>query len=187
MTKRKRVLVIHPKDRSTDFLCPIYAPVKNKTVIRESISKDLLIDYIKQHDRIMMMGHGCPVGLFNIGWEDFNGLIIDINMVPYLKDKDCVYIWCDADRFVNYHGLKGFYSGMFVSEISEAYWMGIKLKGREQYARNVKESNEKFSEIVSRHINKTVKGIYESVRQEYGLLAETNPIALYNNERLYLR
>ena len=76
---------------------------------------------------------------------------------------------------------------MFVSEISEAYWCRIELKGREQYARNVKESNEKFSEIVSRHINKTVKNIYESVRQEYGLLAETNPVALYNNERLYLR
>lgn len=134
-----------------------------------------------------MMGHGSPWGLFNIGWVDFNGYIINISMVKYLKDKECICIWCNADKFVNYHNLKGFYSGMFVSEVSEAYCMGVKLKGMKQYIDNVKESNEKFSEIVSKYINKKSKIIYEKVRQEYGLLAENNPVALYNNERLYLR
>jgi len=184
-----KTLVIHPADRSTDFLCPIYAPIKNKTVIRQSISKKLLIYHIKHHDRIIMMGHGSPHGLFSIGWDwkDYDGFIINISMVKYLKDKDCVCIWCNADQFVNYHGLKGFYSGMFVSELSEAYYCRVPFISPIIGRGYVKESNEKFSEIVSRHIRKTAKTIYESVRQEYGLLAETNPVALYNNQRLYLR
>lgn len=53
-----KTLVIHPADRSTDFLCPIYEPVKNKTVITGGITKEHLRKYIRDHDRIQIMGHG---------------------------------------------------------------------------------------------------------------------------------
>jgi hypothetical protein len=186
MRTKIKTLVIHPEDRSTDFLCPIYASIKNKTVIRSGYTKTEIIELIKSHDRIMMMGHGCPVGLFNCGrFKDIqSGCVIDMSMVRYLKDKDCVCIWCNADQFVNRHELKGFYSGMFISEVSEAYWYARIPKPSKKM---VTKSNNKFSEILSKHINKKSKTIYNKVRQEYGILAKTNPVALYNNERLYLR
>jgi hypothetical protein len=181
----KKTLVIHPKDFSTDFLSPIYAPVKNKKVITGGVSKDEVRELIKSHDRIMMMGHGTPMGLMSINrfGPDARGYIIDESMVEVLKDKECVFIWCNADEFVNKYNLKGFYSGMFISEYGEAYYCGVRYVRKGQ----VEESNDRFAAVVSSYINKGVKKLYESVRQEYGVLAETNPIASYNNERIYLR
>ena len=37
-----KTLIIHPNDRSTDFLSPIYQSVINATVITGGISKDEL-------------------------------------------------------------------------------------------------------------------------------------------------
>jgi len=62
-----KTLVIHPDDRSTDFLSPIYEPVKNKTVITGGITKEQLRKHIQDHDRILMMGHGSPAGLVSVG------------------------------------------------------------------------------------------------------------------------
>lgn len=58
-------LVIHPDNRSTDFLKVIYEG-KDYTVLqnREQINRKLLtLNLIKNHDRIIMMGHGGPYGL----------------------------------------------------------------------------------------------------------------------------
>jgi hypothetical protein len=183
MKKVVKTLVIHPDDRSTDFLKPIYENVPNKTVITGRVSKYDVIKLMETHDRIMMMGHGSPGGLFNRNFTFCNGFIIDDTMVPLLKEKnDNVYIWCDADQFVRRHNLKGFFSGMFVSEVGEAYYMRVK----EPNQRMVDESNDTFSEIVSRHITKKPKEMYEQVKQEYGVLADTNPVASYNLKRLFL-
>ena len=138
---------------------------------------------IREHDRVMMMGHGSPGGLFSIGkFKNCGAYIIDQGMVPLLKQKDnSVFIWCNADKFVEVFGLKGFYSGMFISEVGEAYYCG--LPGTEQD--QVDESNYGFVNIIAKHINEDKELIHENVTKEYGLIAETNPIALYNNNRLY--
>jgi hypothetical protein len=103
-------------------------------------------------------------------------------MVPALNEKDnSVFIWCNADKFVNTFKLKGFYSGMFISEVGEAYYCG--LPGTEQ--EQVDESNFKFVNIISKYINEDKNIIHEKVTKEYGLIAEENPVALYNNNRLY--
>ena len=60
-----KTLVIHPEDKSTDFLSPIYAPITNKTVIKGGIYKSELQGLIESHDRIIMLGHGAPYGLLN--------------------------------------------------------------------------------------------------------------------------
>jgi hypothetical protein len=103
-------------------------------------------------------------------------------MVSLLKEKDnSVFIWCNADQFVEYHGLEGFYSGMFISEVGEANYCG--LPGMDQS--EVDESNYAFVNIISKYINEDKNIIHENVKKEYGILAEENPIALYNNNRLY--
>lgn len=178
-----KTLIIHPEDASTSFLDIVYTPIEDKTIITGGVSKTDVIKLINEHDRIMMMGHGSPGGLFSVGKFPGSGAyIIDQTIVPYLKNKDnSVFIWCNADRFVDVFGLKGFYSGMFISEVGEAYYCG--LPGTEQD--QVDESNYGFCNIISKYINNDKNIMYENVTKEYGLIAEQNPVAFYNNNRLY--
>ena len=75
-----KTLIIHPDDRSTDFLRAIYAPLKNYTLITMGTRKEVN-ELIKSHDRIIMCGHGTPYGLLSVG--KFEGsFIIDYNTVP---------------------------------------------------------------------------------------------------------
>ena len=131
-----------------------------------------------------MCGHGAPMGLFSVGqFPKSNGFIIDETMIDVLSKKDnSIFIWCNADKFVNYYGLKGFYSGMFISEVGEAYYCG--LPGTKQDV--VDESNYGFCELLSECINEPQDIMYESIKKEYGKIAVENPVALYNHNRLYL-
>ena len=183
-----KTLIIHPADNSTSFLDIVYESIPNKTVITGGISKDDVKKLIQEHDRVMMMGHGSPSGLFSVGQFDNvgggygGGFIIDQSMVSLLKEKDnSVFIWCNADKFVEYYELKGFYSGMFISEVGEATYCG--LPGTPQDV--VDESNYGFVNIIAKHINEDTESIYDKVRNEYGFIAEENPVALYNHKRLY--
>ena len=49
----------------------------------------------------------------------------------------------------------------------------------------VDESNYGFVNIIAKYINENTDNIHENVKNEYGLIAENNPVALYNNNRLY--
>lgn len=190
-TKVIKTLVIHPMDRSTDFLKPIYENVLNKTVITGGgMDVKEVNELIKSHDRVMMMGHGCPSGLFSVGqFRNSYGLVISHETVELLKEKtDNVYIWCNADMFVNDHELKGFYSGMFVSEVGEAWGCIRNMKGdRRTIQEEVTLSNNTFAEITGKYINNPSTVIHENVVREYGELAQTSVVAQYNNERLYVR
>jgi hypothetical protein len=179
-----KTLIVHPKDDTTSFLDIVYTPIPNKTVITGGISKEDLRELIEQHDRVMMMGHGSPGGLFSVGqFKDTHGFIIDHTMVPLLEKKDnSVFIWCNADMFVDRYDLKGFYSGMFISEVGEANYCGLPGMGQDV----VDESNYGFCHILAECINESNETIYEKVKNEYGLIAENNPVAYYNNNRLYL-
>ena len=182
-------LIVHPKDHSTTFLDIVYKDIPNQTLITGGISKTELKELIKEHDRVMMMGHGSPHGLFSVGqfknedWKYSSGYIIDQEMVPLLEEKEHnVYIWCWASTFVENNNLKGFSSGMFISEVGEANAM--KVYGTDQDI--VDESNYGFVNIVNKFINEDSNTIYDNVIKEYGLIAEQNPIALYNHNRIKL-
>jgi hypothetical protein len=189
-----KTLVIHPDDPSTDFLSPIYDNIFQATVVTGGVSKEELKQMIIYHDRVIMLGHGSPHGLFSVGMfrddpsviypQRFNyAYAIDSTMVEVLNQKDNnVYIWCNADQFVNRHKLKGFYSGMFISEVSEATYCG--LPGTEQD--QVDQSNHYFAQLLGEAINDPLDQAYDYVLDNYGLLTEDNAVALYNYNRLYL-
>lgn len=182
----KEVLVIHPDDRSTDFLSIIYDKIPNKKVIKSGYSYDDIVKLLPQYERVIMLGHGSPDGLFSVGkLLTYDGYIINHDIAKLLENKpECVFIWCNADRYVNRHlELRGFYSGMFISEVAEARYMG--LYGIDQQL--VDESNNGFCEILSKYINEPVSVIYGKVVEEYGVIANENPVALYNQKRLYLK
>jgi len=182
--KEMKTLIIHPTDASTDFLRPIYKNVTNSTLITGDITKAELLELAHHHDRIMMMGHGSPQGLFAVSQFPDEGhmtYIVDHSFVPALKNKDNIFIWCHANKFVETHQLNGFYSGMFISEFLEAVMYDYDVEDSV-----INESNDTFSEIVSAHANKPGDIIYKNVIELYGELAERNPIARFNFERICL-
>lgn len=184
-----KTLVIHPKDKSTDFLKPIYAGLNDVTLVTGGLNQQELIQAIQTHDQVMMMGHGSPGGLFSIGQfpigDRFSGYVIGVDTVEALSQKDNnIFIWCNADQFVNRHGLKGFYSGMFVSETSEAYYCHVKTFDQA----SVDESNDTFARQLGECLQATraPEEIHNQIKEHYGVLAATNLIAEYNHKRLYL-
>jgi hypothetical protein len=179
-----RHLIIHPKDQTTDFLKEIYAHINYKTVIDGNVSKAELIKLIDIHDQVLMLGHGSPMGLFSKNqFTNTGSYIIDESVAGSLRKKtNNVFIWCFADQFVKRNGLNGFYSGMFISEVSEAFSWGYYVSNRNL----IDESNERFASIVSKHIHQPLDELYENVIQEYAIMAKANPIAQFNMERLYL-
>ena len=179
-----KTLIIHPADSTTDFLKPIYASIKDKTVINGGVSKSELQTLIKSHHRVIMLGHGSPDGLFSIGqFPDSGAYIIDESTVKYLNNKsENVFIWCHANLFTLKFGLTGFYSGMFISEVEEAMYLSMCCTDWHR----INESNQQFASITSKYIDEPLDVLYENVLHEYGKLAKTNHIAEYNLNRLFL-
>jgi hypothetical protein len=114
-----------------------------------------------------MMGHGSPMGLFYT--------VIDSEMVYLLKEKECVCIWCNADKFVEKYHLRGFYTGMFISEVSEAKYFNIPTNQP-----NVAWSNDLFARKMSRFIDSP--NLLNEIKSSY---KGDCPVITYNNERLY--
>jgi len=111
-----KTLVIHPKDASTDFLKKIYDG-RGWTEVNSRIPKRDMKTLIKEHDRVIILGHGTEKGLFDP--ETYLPLI-DSNYVYLLREKQVIAIWCNADVFFLKYGLKGLYTGMIISEYGEA-------------------------------------------------------------------
>ena len=153
-----KALIIHPADHTTDFLKTTYESLPNKTIITGGVSKDDVIKMIQSHDRVMMMGHGSPLSLLSMGqFNSTNGYIIDHTIVPCLKEKtQSIFIWCDANIFVEYNGLSGIYTGMFISEVREAIYCGLPNSNQEM----VDESNTAFCGALLKVIGEECDVIY---------------------------
>ena len=83
----EKTLVIHPSDSSTDFLKPIYSGLENAVVLTGGLTKEEVREAIEKSDRIIMLGHGSPFGLFSVGrFQSTNGYIIDNTMVDVLSN-----------------------------------------------------------------------------------------------------
>lgn len=178
----KDILVIHPADTSTDFLSIIYSNM-NATVIRQSIPKSRLKELMKKADRIIMLGHGTESGMGFVkydgsGYPIYITTLIDSSLVYLLREKkDNVFIWCNADKFVEKYKLSGFSTGMFISETNEAYIFDVKATEKEVY-----ESNLRFATVVRNHISKNGENLKNLIKEDYDLESD---VAKYNHSRLY--
>lgn len=175
-------LIIHPEDRSTDFLKPLYVDRADATVVTHGRTKrDRLREMMAEADQVIMMGHGSGFGLF-CGPTGY-GHMVDRTFVDVLREKDnSIFIWCNADKFVRFHKLKGFYSGMFISEMSEARYCKLPWWTNEEH---VQESNAGFTEAMRSIDLIEPAQSCEAVKTLYGQMAQHNPVAGYNHERLY--
>lgn len=166
-----KTLVIHPDDRTTDFLKTIYEGKDYTVMTDRKLPIVYVLKQVKLHDRIMMMGHGSPGGL--IGHFD---LFRTPEFIELLRKKQCVCIWCNADQYVERFGITGFYTGMFISEVSEARYFGIQVdKEHINYSNNLFVKH--FREVQdSPTVLSDIKQLYADEKSE---------VINFNNERLY--
>jgi hypothetical protein len=261
-----KTLVIHPKDKTTDFLKPIYHG-RDWTVITGG-TKEEVRKAIDEHDHIIMMGHGTPQGLLSVGQFnkparkpyskptikpiakpsaairesagsgpvtnkhitsyygspkqepvvdrepgsdddlDMNdwftdrqvgsattryvptipvgyttSYVIDDTNAEQLRRKKVTAIWCNADQYMEWNDLSGFYTGMFVSDTSEAMMIGT--ADTEQWM--VDESNFEFARLMRELIVLPNSDTLTELKNRYGRLAQRNAVAKYNCLRLYSR
>ena len=178
-----KTLVLHPDDRSTDFLKPIYANIKRKTVIVKDTSRDVLLALIRSHDMIIMLGHGSSSGLFNVSGIGKGVMVIGESIVEELRGKQLIAIWCNCDKFIERHDLNALYSGMFISEVSEARYCGV--QGDQAM---VDESNSTFAVLLGNMLSETsmdLEKTFDMVLESYEELGEVNTVAKYNSDRFY--
>ena len=166
-------LVIHIQDYTTDFLSAIYDDKGWDIITDPYLEPDDVADAIIDHERVVLLGHGSPAGLIG-GY----GFIVDDTIAPLLMDKQLIAIWCNADLYVKNHGLKGFYSGMFISETSEAEFHNISADKT-----TIDNSNILFASALGEYIDS--KNILENVKREYR--DDSDPIINFNRKRLYSR
>lgn len=257
-----KILVIHPKDKSTDFLKPIYHGRSDVTVITGGCTREDVNKAIDEHDHIVMLGHGTPQGL--LAMNQFNGkpkravkpstairksagngpvktqhvkefytpsqtlldklperepgcddeddwfsgrsvggysgsaytggysgtftslttgYVIDDSNADQLRGKKLTAIWCNADQYMEWNDLSGFYTGMFVSEEGEAKMIGCADTEKWQ----VEEQNYAFVEVIRRYLDLDGPTMHVALESHYGPLADRNAVAKYNLKRFYTR
>jgi hypothetical protein len=185
------ILVIHPDDRSTDFLKPSYEGL-NATVITQPNQMYNLKETVKNHNRIIMMGHGAPSGLFMPlirgiqmnGYgelEEYNTYAIGREFSDILREKRIAAIWCNADGYVVPNDLHGFYTGMAISELCEADYCGVRGCNIEE----LNESSTKFTLALKEALKVDSPESVNIFKEMYH--NPNNPIMVYNRQRIYFR
>ena len=179
----KSTLVIHPDDPSTTFLNYIYQDLPNTTVVTKDKTQDEIIDMIKSHDRIIMLGHGTPQGLMSVGQFPGRGYVINSEIAPYLTNTENIFVWCYASDFVSRYNLGGFSSGMFISEVSEADYLDVTATQAD-----VDVSNVLFAYTLGKALlcNDDLNMMVGKVKTAYFTITSINEVARYNNERIRL-
>ena len=117
------MIVIHTNDPTTKVLSQLYELRKDISgCITEKNTNSEVKDAIRNADRVMMLGHGNKYGLFSIPDKKgiYRRLIVNSDYAQFLRDKECIGIWCYANEFAMHYGLHGLFSGMIISELHEA-------------------------------------------------------------------
>ncbi len=142
------MLVIHPKDKTTDMLRTLYSGCAALLVDSPCPASEIrhLLHHTSQSERIMLLGHGCDRGLFYRTDDSsplFDGIIVGHSHAYYLRKHgaNLVGIWCNADLFARNEGLHGLFSGMIISELSEAELYNVSTTQEELDIENIKLAN----------------------------------------------
>lgn len=87
-----------------------------------------------EEDTLILCGHGSPQGLFDPSvmarGADLAAIarnppyLVDATNAPSVRARRVVGVWCYAASFAESAGLRGFFTGMFVSNPMEAAFVG---------------------------------------------------------------
>ena len=117
------MLVIHPTDRTTDFLRTLYEGREDVRLLTGKESRKefgSILFHLRSGERVMLLGHGTDAGLFRLEEDGEYRLYVGHTMVYALRKHPVIGIWCHAELFARKEHLHGLFSGMIVSEMSEA-------------------------------------------------------------------
>jgi len=169
----KNTVVIHPSgDDSTQFLRLVYGRWPARALeVEDSALTEFLGNY-----RVVAMGHGFQCGLFDASYKC---ILSDEHASALKKGVENVFIWCYASDFMRAHDLKGFATGMFISEVREADFFGVPASEDE-----INASNDLFASIVGDCLHFPSATIYERVLRDY--VIPGNKVVEYNRARMYL-
>ena len=180
----KKILFVHIKDPSTDFLEVVYKDRPHSTIVRANVGVQAMNNLIECHDQVVMMGHGSSSGLFGPSGE----YIIDHRNVNALAAKDNnVFIWCYASTFVHKYMLKGFSTSMFISEHAEAMWALPANAYDAADEHSIVESNYLFVSLVRKHLEQDVTDMSKCIIESYideNLVADNKNVLNYNRNGL---
>ena len=139
------MLVIHPKDKTTAMLSALYDGLEAQVVADYRSTKEMghLLHHISPQERIMLLGHGSEKGLFfraDDSKDEFDKIIVGHSHAYHLRKHrgNMIGIWCHADKFARKEGLHGLFTGMIISELSEALLYHIETTQEELDRENVK-------------------------------------------------
>ena len=139
------MFVIHPKDKTTAMLSALYDGLEAQVVDDCRSTKEMghLLHHVSTQERIMLLGHGSDKGLFfrkDDSKDEFDKIIVGHSHAYHLRKHggNIVAVWCNADLFARAEGLHGLFSGMIVSELSEAQLYKIETTQEELDSENVK-------------------------------------------------
>ena len=139
------MLVIHPKDKTTAMLSALYEGLEAQVVDDCRSTKEMghLLHHVSTQERIMLLGHGSGKGLFyraDDSKEGFDKIIVGHHHAYHLRKHggNIVAVWCNANQFARAEGLHGLFTGMIVSELSEALLYQVETTQEELDRENVK-------------------------------------------------
>ena len=139
------MLVIHPKDKTTDMLRALYNGLDARVLDQSCSNREVkdALNHASCQERILLLGHGSDKGLFSRedeDSEDFDRLIVNHSHTYYLRKHrgSIVGIWCHADIFARKEGLHGLFSGMIITDKKEAEEYGVETTQEELDRENEK-------------------------------------------------
>lgn len=126
------MLVVHPTDITTKVLSCLYYGTESQVIDQHMSKRDIehLLHHCPQRERIMLLGHGSDKGLFSRRDDmipEFDRIIVGHSHAYHLRrhGANIIGIWCHADKFARKEGLHGLFSGMIISDKTEAEEYGI--------------------------------------------------------------
>lgn len=137
------MLVLHPIDNTTAFLHRLYQSCSDVTVLTQADSAEAVrkaVHHLPAGERLMLLGHGSDSGLFSRSVEggEFDRIIFGHKHAYYLRGRrNVVGVWCNANLFAQKENLHGLFTGMIVSELSEAQEYNIATTQEELDRENI--------------------------------------------------
>lgn len=173
-------LIIHPSDRTTAFLNVLYNQRKNIEILDYNISNSAVRQMLQRYNSIMLLGHGTEYGLLSSynPHNRFDRFFINPSHVNFLRNKELICIWCNANIFGEKYDLHGLFSGMVISEMSEAIELGVETT-QEELDRENKLFAERLRFCLDNHSLHEIPEIFPTLDQS------KSPLTLFNYSSIY--
>lgn len=120
-----------------------YYSIKNaKKIIRDAISQE--------EDFLILCGHGSPGGLF---LPSLLGYAFDETDIPYVKAKNILCIWCNANKFCENYEFYCLTSSMYISNTSEAIYYNFNENNNQEF---INETNSNTFQTMNNYIKNNI-------------------------------